>query len=156
NGHLGRLVWDSIFHGLREPLALVPLIGVILTLFGFHSPDLLSKSLNQIGDITSGAALFAVGVTIGVRNISFSVTAIAIALLKTIVQPLLMLLIAYLCGLSSADTVKAVLLVSFPGSAVAAMIATRFESLESETASSFVISAVISLATLPVLISLLM
>lgn len=155
NGHLGRLIWDSILHGLKEPLALVPLIGVILTLFGFHSPDLLNKSLNQIGDITSGAALFAVGVTIGVRNISFSVSAFAIALLKTIVQPLLMLLIAYLCGLSSADTVKAVLLVSFPGSAVAAMIATRFESLESETASSFVISAVTSLVTLPVLISLL-
>lgn len=42
-----------------------------------------------------------------------------------------------------------------PGSAVAAMIATRFESLESETVSAFVISAVISLAILPVLISLL-
>ncbi|MDY8026197.1 AEC family transporter [Paenibacillus polymyxa] len=155
NGHLGGLIWDSILHGLKEPLALVPLVGVVLTLVGFHSPDLLNKSLNQIGDITSGAALFAVGVTIGVRNISFSISAFAIALLKTIVQPLLMLLIAHLCGLSSADTVKAVLLVSFPGSAVAAMIATRFESLESETASSFVISAVISLITLPILISLL-
>jgi auxin efflux carrier (AEC) len=155
NGQLGKLIWDSILHGLKEPLALVPLVGVILTLCGFHAPDLLNKSLNQIGDITSGAALFAVGVTIGVRNISFSVTAFAIALSKTIVQPLLMLLIAYLCGLSSVDTVKAVLLVSFPGSAVAAMIATRFESLESETASAFVISAVISLITLPVLISLL-
>lgn len=155
NGHFGRLIWNSILHGLKEPLALVPLIGVVLALSGFHSPDLLNKSLNQIGDITSGAALFAVGVTIGVRSISFSVSAFAISLLKTIVQPLLMLLIAYLCGLSSADTVKAVLLVSFPCSAVAAMIATRFESLESETASSFVISAVISLVTLPLLISIL-
>lgn len=153
---LWKVTFSSVLHSLKEPLACVPLIGVVLVLFGFQSPQLVTSSLNQIGDITSGAALFAVGVTIGLKRISFSFTAFAIAVLKTIVQPLLMILIAYLCGLSAADTVKAVLLVSFPGSAVAAMIAVRFDSLEAETASAFILSAVISLATLPLLISLLM
>jgi predicted permease len=36
------------------------------------------------------------------------------------------------------------------------MIALRFESLENETASAFVISAILSLITLPLLISWLM
>ncbi|BBP92890.1 hypothetical protein BsIDN1_65080 [Bacillus safensis] len=49
---------------------------------------------------------------------------------------------------------KAVLLVAFPGSAVAAMIATRFEKQEAETASAFVISAIMSLITLPIIIAL--
>ncbi|MGQ7122940.1 AEC family transporter, partial [Escherichia sp. HC-CC4] len=35
----------SILHGLSEPLACVPLIGVILVLCGFQSPHLLEKSL---------------------------------------------------------------------------------------------------------------
>ncbi|MDQ0207719.1 putative permease [Alkalicoccobacillus murimartini] len=49
-----------------------------------------------------------------------------------------------------------VLLVAFPGSAVAAMIAVRFESMEAEAGSAFVLSAIISVLTLPFLISLLM
>ena len=43
---------------------------------------------------------------------------------------------------------------SVPGSAVAAMIATNFESQEAETASAFVISAVLSIISLPILIAI--
>ena len=154
--NLFKLTIHSILHGLREPLACVPLIGVILTLFGFHSPQLLQDSLDQIGDITSGAALFAIGVTIGLNQIKFSANAISISLLKVIALPVLTYLIALMFGLSATDITMAVLLVSFPGSAVAAMIATRFETLEVETASSFVISSVLSLISLPILISILL
>ncbi|MBJ8099783.1 AEC family transporter [Bacillus cereus group sp. N11] len=146
----------SILHGLSEPLACVPLIGVILVLCGFQSPHLLEKSLEQIGGITSGAALFAVGVTIGIRKVQFSPTAFGISLLKVIVQPLIMLGIAHAIGLSSDDVTKLVLLVAFPGSSVAAMISLKFDSLAGETASSFFISALMSLVTLPFLISWLM
>ncbi|RCK12957.1 hypothetical protein DT075_07705 [Bacillus licheniformis] len=67
---------------------------------------------------------------------------------KVAAQPALMFVIAMVVGLSSADMTKAVLLVAFPGSAVAAMIATNFESQEAETASAFVISAVLSIISL--------
>lgn len=65
-----------------------------------------------------------------------------------------MFVIAMVVGLSSADMTKAVLLVAFPGSAVAAMIATNFESQEAETASAFVISAVLSIISAPILIAI--
>lgn len=146
----------SILHGLSEPLACVPLIGVILVLCGFQSPHLLEKSLEQIGGITSGAALFAVGVTIGIRKVQFSPTAFGISILKVVVQPLIMLGIAHAIGLSSDDVTKLVLLVAFPGSSVAAMISLKFDSLAGETASSFFISALMSLVTLPFFISWLM
>jgi malonate transporter and related proteins len=153
---LVKITVHSILHGLSEPLACVPLIGVILTLCGFQSPKLLQGMLDQIGSITSGAALFAVGVTIGIGKITFSKEAFGIAGLKVAVQPIIMFGIALLIGLSSDEVTKAVLLVAFPGSAVAAMIALRFESLENETASAFVISAILSLLTLPLVISWLM
>src|SRR6478609_2548704 len=153
---LFKVTIKSILHGLSEPLACVPLIAVILVLCGFQAPDLLSSSLDQIGSITSGAALFAVGVTIGIRKIQFSPAAFGIAILKVAIQPLVMLGIATAMGLSSADIVKLVLLVAFPGSAVAAMISVRFDSLAGETASAFVLSAIMSLVTLPLLISWLM
>lgn len=153
---LFKVTGKSILHGLSEPLACVPLIGVVLVLFGFQSPHLLEKSLEQIGAITSGAALFAVGVTIGIRKVQFSPSAFGIALLKVIVQPLVMLGIALAIGLPSGDVTKLVLLVAFPGSAVAAMIAVRFDNLAGETASSFVISAIMSLVTLPFFISWLL
>ncbi|WPP43472.1 AEC family transporter [Paenibacillus hunanensis] len=154
--NLFKLTIHSILHGLREPLACVPLIGVVLTLLGFHAPQLLQDSLDQIGDITSGAALFAIGVTIGLNRIKLSGSAISISVLKVIGLPLLTLAFAAMLGLSSDDVTMAVLLVSFPGSAVAAMIATRFETLEVETASSFVLSSILSLISLPILISLLL
>ncbi|MGG2091432.1 AEC family transporter [Bacillus sp. S13(2024)] len=153
---LFKVTIKSILHGLSEPLACVPLVGVVLVLFGFQSPHLLVTSLEQIGGITSGAALFAVGVTIGIRKVQFSPTALGIAILKVIVQPLVMLGIALAIGLSSGDVTKLVLLVAFPGSAVAAMISAKFDSLAGETASAFVISALMSLVTLPFLISWLM
>ncbi|MFB5675002.1 AEC family transporter [Paenibacillus terreus] len=150
-----KLTVHSILHGLREPLACIPLLGVVLTLLGFQSPELLQSSLDQIGEITSGAALFAIGVTIGIKRIKFSGSAISIALLKIIAMPALTFAFALMMGLSAKDMTMAILLVSFPGSAVAAMIASRFETLEAETASSFVISSVLSLISLPILISIL-
>ncbi|MCY8232025.1 AEC family transporter [Priestia endophytica] len=153
---LWKITIKSVLHGLSEPLACVPLIGIVIVLIGIPIPELFNDMLNQIGTTTSGVALFAVGVTIGVRKISFSVVSFAIALLKVAVQPLVMLGIATMIGLSADDTVKAMLLVAFPGSAVAALIATRFEKREAETASAFVISAILSLITLPILITWLM
>ncbi|WP_322922202.1 AEC family transporter [Paenibacillus campi] len=155
NENLLKLTIHSILHGLREPLACVPLIGVILTLLGFHAPQLLQDSFNQIGNVTSGAALFAIGVTIGLNHIKLSGNAIGISVLKVIGLPLLTFAFAAMMGLSTDDATMAVLLVSFPSSAVAAMIATRFETLEVETASSFVLSSILSLISLPILISLL-
>ena len=77
-------------------------------------------------------------------------------MLKVVALPLLTLAFALLFGLSNQDVTMAILLVSFPGSAVAAMIATRFETLEVETASSFVLSSILSLISLPILISILL
>ncbi|MGG2065275.1 AEC family transporter [Bacillus sp. S14(2024)] len=150
---LVKVTVHSILHGLSEPLACIPLIGVILTLCGFQSPKLLQGMLEQIGGITSGAALFAVGVTVGIGKISFSKEAFSIAVLKVAIQPIIMFGIVFLMGLSSDEVTKAVLLVAFPGSSVAAMIALKFESLENETASAFVISSILSLLTLPLLIT---
>ncbi|PAE15527.1 transporter [Virgibacillus sp. 7505] len=147
----------SILHGLSEPLACVPIIGLILVLvFNFQLPELGVNALDQIGDVTSGVALFAVGVTIGINKIKLSLSAFSIAILKAIVQPLAMVGIAYALGVAHDDFVQAVLLVSFPGSAVASMIAIRFKSLESEVASAFVISAILSIVTLPFLITALL
>ncbi|SDD04837.1 hypothetical protein SAMN05421663_10693 [Terribacillus halophilus] len=152
-----KVTGKSILHGLSEPLACVPIVGLILVLvFNFHLPELGEKSLDQIGDVVSGVALFAVGVTIGINRIKLSFSAFSIAILKAIVQPLAMVLIALALGLKHDDFVMAVLLVSFPGSAVASMIAIRFRSLETEVASAFVISAILSIITLPFLITAIM
>ncbi|MGX9975417.1 AEC family transporter [Bacillus subtilis] len=149
-----KVAGKSILHGLSEPLAFAPLASIILVLFGLQIPELPQKMLDMLGDTTSGIALFAVGVTVGIRKIKFSMPALSIALLKVAAQPALMFVIAMVVGLSSADMTKAVLLVAFPGSAVAAMIATNFESQEAETASAFVISAVLSIISLPILIAI--
>ncbi|AMR12287.1 AEC family transporter [Bacillus licheniformis] len=149
-----KVTGKSILHGLSEPLAFAPLASIILVLFGLQIPELPQKMLDMLGNTTSGIALFAVGVTVGIRKIKFSMPALSIALLKVAAQPALMFVIAMVVGLSSADMTKAVLLVAFPGSAVAAMIATNFESQEAETASAFVISAVLSIISLPILIAI--
>ncbi|MFP5201350.1 MULTISPECIES: AEC family transporter [Bacillus] len=149
-----KMTTKAILHGLSEPLALAPLASIILVLLGFKLPALGHEMLEEIGSVTSGVALFAVGVTVGIRKIKLSLPAFSIALLKVAVQPILMYFIAVLMGLSADEITKAVLLVAFPGSAVAAMIATRFEKQEAETASAFVISAIMSLITLPIIIAL--
>ncbi len=127
---------------------------ILVLVFNFTLPELGVKMLDQLGSTTSGVALFAVGVTVGIRKIKLSMPAIGIALLKVAVQPALMFLIALAVGLPADQMTKAILLVAFPGSAVATMIATRFEKQEEETATAFVVSAILSLISLPIIIAL--
>ncbi|MGG3625345.1 AEC family transporter [Bacillus gobiensis] len=152
---LGKVTLKAILHGLSVPLAWAPLLGTLLVFLGFKAPDLIGNMLDMIGTTTSGVALFAVGVTVGIKKIKFSFPAFSIAFLKTVVQPIFTFGIALLIGLTADEVTKSVLLVAFPGSAVAVMISTQFKSQEAETASAFVISAILSLITLPILISLL-
>ncbi|WP_407074373.1 hypothetical protein [Paenibacillus lacisoli] len=54
--------------------------------------------------MTSGAALFAIGVTIGLNQINFSKQTISIAILKVVAMPALTYVFAIVMGLSTKDT----------------------------------------------------
>lgn len=153
---LVNVFFTSLLKGLSSPLAWVPLLALILTMLNSPTYPLFHKMLEMIGETTSGVALFAIGATVGIRKINLNRKATGIAVMKVVALPVFMFLIAHLFNLSSDDIVKAVLLVCLPCSSVAAMVASEFKELESETSSAFVLSTIASVITIPILISLLM
>src|SRR5437764_10258290 len=70
-----------------------PLIGVALVLAGARVPPLLDNMLMLIGSSTSGASIFLAGLIIAAYEIGLNGEVIANALVKMVVQPLLMVLL---------------------------------------------------------------
>jgi len=153
---LVKVFFSSLLKGLSSPLAWVPLLALVLTMLNSPTYPLFHKMLDMVGETTSGVALFAIGATVGIRKINLSCKAIGLTGLKMVALPVFAFLMTHLFNLSSEDVVKAVLIVCFPCSSVAAMVASEFKELESETSSAFVLSTISSLITVPIIISLLM
>lgn len=152
---ISKIVLQSLKKGISSPLAFVPLIALILALCNVTFPETVTGMFEMIGKTVSGVALFAIGATVGIKKLNLNAKAFGISFLKIVVHPLFMLAVAMLFGLSDQETIMAVLLVAFSCSSVAVMVSSDFKELETETASAFVISTILSVLTIPLFIAVL-
>jgi predicted permease len=85
------------------------------------------------------------------ERLKFSRAALGITFLKGIAQPAVAMLLALLIGLQSPLYTETVLIVAFSSSPVAVLLASRYRTRETDTASALVATAVLSIVTLPLL-----
>jgi predicted permease len=111
-------------------------------------PSPFDASLDLIGETTSAIALFASGLILARYRLTLGLEPLSLALIKDIAQPAAMLGIAIVLGISGTDRNEAVILTAMPSSVVAPMLAVRYGTYESESASALIIGTVLSIATL--------
>jgi predicted permease len=114
----------------------------------FEPPSPFDAILDLIGQAKSAFALFASGLIIARFRLALGVEPIALALVKNVAQPAAMLAIAALLGITGVARSEAVILTAMPASVIGPMLAVRYKTYRSESASALIASTVLSAVTM--------
>jgi predicted permease len=133
----------------RNPLVIALAAGLTFNLSGIGEvPLVLQSVIEQIASVTSAAALISLGMTLRKYPIRGNLgLATAMALLKLLLLPACVYLIAHGLGLSKPWTMAMVLTSSVPTGINAWIIATRFRSGESMAASVITLTTILGFVT---------
>lgn len=149
-------VLKKILKPLKTPVILLPLLAVVLQYLGLSLPLSINSTLQQLGDITSGLALFTFGLSVAPESGFIkepkglhSKAVLELVCIKTLVHPLLSFLIGrYLCHLSGYWLVSLVIAGSAPTAFLAYLIAKDHDIKVQETKQVLALSSVIALLVL--------
>ena len=140
---------------LTNPIVAAILAGTLFGLTGVPLPALVAQPLAMVGQAAAPMALVALGMGLaeyGVRD-GWRIS-VAIALMKLIVQPLVVWLLARLIGLPPMETRVVVLLASLAVGVNVYLMSRQFNTLEAPVASSMVLSTALAALTTPLALAL--
>lgn len=140
---------------LTNPIVAAILAGTLFGLTGVPLPALVAQPLAMVGQAAAPMALVALGMGLaeyGVRD-GWRIS-VAIALMKLIVQPLVVWLLARLIGLPPMETRVVVLLASLAVGVNVYLMSRQFNTLEAPVASSLVLSTALAALTTPLALAL--
>jgi predicted permease len=140
-------ITGKIVAALAQPIVWLPLLGVIMVLSGRSLPPLLTNALTLLGQSASGVALFAAGIILAAHTLRVTGPVVALAVLKNIVQPVLVWVSLVMLGYRNPLLGEAVVTTALPLLVTVAMLAVQYQVAEAEAASALVISMVSSLVT---------
>lgn len=147
---LRELVLPAFGNAARAPLVWGPILGAVLVLAGVGVPHEILNMLNLMGGVTSGLAMFAAGLTLAAYPLRINFEIGVNTLLKMFAQPLVMLLLVRVFGITGELAQAGVILCALPTPVLATILATRYETYESEASSTLVLTSLVLLAMLPV------
>jgi predicted permease len=139
---------------VKQPLVWAPLLGIAIAVLQIPLPDVAAKSLNLIGTATSGVALFALGLVLSGQRLHVGFPVLTNTAIKMLVQPVVMLLLALLLGVTGVSRREMVLLGALPTASMTAMFAVQYDVYVAESDATILLSTILSLATLGLCIAL--
>ena len=147
---LGSLLGPALVNAIKAPLVWAPLLAIALVFIGVSMPHLLDSALTLIGQTGSGMALFVVGLTIAARKMIVNLEVGVNAVLKMVAQPALFLLLALLLGTKQPYGHEGFLLTALPSGPTGLLLATRYNTYQSEASSTLALTTLSLLITLPI------
>jgi predicted permease len=141
---------------LTNPIVASIMAGSVFGVAGGRIPALIDEPLRLLGDAATPLALLVLGMGLseyGVRQGWRE--GIAITVLKLVVQPLVVWLLARLLGLSTIETQAVVLLASLAVGVNVYLMSREFRSMEGAVAASMVLSTVLAALTTPLVLTLM-
>jgi malonate transporter len=146
----GQSVGTKLWNSLRQPLVFLPILGAILSVSGVKLPELVTSSLNELGETAGGVALFFLGLYLsGIKpNINWEV--LFSVFVKNIVQGAIILGVGLGLGLQG-DLLKSAFIIGILPTATAnPALAVALNIYEEEAASTVMVSTVLSLITMAI------
>ncbi|MEM8950934.1 MAG: AEC family transporter [Pseudomonadota bacterium] len=141
-----------------NPLILAAIFGVVVGTLGFSLAPVLDKTLGFIGQAGPPTALFALGASLGVREVAFDMrgplgAAGLMTFTKLAVHPLLAWVLAVpVLGLDPFLAATAVIMAALPVGANVYIFAQHYDVAVPEASSAILISTGISMISIPVLL----
>ena len=151
----GSVLGGVLLQTLKKAIVWAPIAALALAFAGVELPSPFDASLDLIGQTTSAVALFASGLILARYRLTFGIEPVTLAVIKDIAQPAAMLAIAVAFGITGTARSEAVILTAMPASVVGPMLAVRYGTYESDSASALIIGTVLSSATLIAVVALM-
>jgi malonate transporter and related proteins len=122
---------------------------------GIRVPEVAISSLNLIGSATSGVGIFVAGLTLAAYRIKLNYIIIFNVLLKSLVQPTLMIGIILILGIKGIFANEAIILCVLPSAVLPVLLAIRYQIYESEASSTLILTSVTIIVTVPLYVWLI-
>jgi malonate transporter len=150
---MGGVVYKGILHATKQPYVWGPVAGLVLALIGAHVPAAIDSMLNLIGQTTSGVSLFVAGLLPAAYSLKLNGVIANNAILKSFVQPALVLALVRLVGIPSPVSKDAVVAAALPAAVIVPMLAGRYRTYEAEAGSTMILTVVLMIAAVPAFVS---
>jgi malonate transporter and related proteins len=140
-----------------HPFIVATLIGAVASAAQFKAPGAVGTILDMLMKSAGPCALFALGVTVGLRRFSGIGRELPlVAGVKTVVQPVLAYLIVGLVpGLDPSWLHVAVMMAALPTASNAFILASQYKTYTDGASTAVIVTTAISALTVPVLIYLI-
>lgn len=145
----------ALWHSVRKPIFVGPLLGLIVALSGVSLPSLVGTALGPITAATAGIGLFLTGLMLSAQAIHLDSNVLFSTLIKNIVQPLVVLGLVVLFQIPWQIGVQAVLLMAIPAGFFGLVFGASAHLRPSVSGATLVTSSVFSALTLSATIYLL-
>ncbi|MEZ4564732.1 MAG: AEC family transporter [Thermomicrobiales bacterium] len=147
-------VLSVLGHAFAQPIVWMPLLGVGFVMLGIRVPEAAANTLDLLGQSATGVALFSAGIVIAAYKVEVSRGALALAFLKNIGQPALLMAVLLALGYTNPLLGEAVVTTALPAIVSVALLGVQYGVAQSLTASTLFLSLVTSLGTLALFIVL--
>lgn len=151
---IGTLLGRSIVDSFTRPYVWAPLLATILVLLGASVPAEIENMLELIGSATAGVALFVAGLILAAYRITLTPEILANVSVKMIIQPALMVLLVAVLAIAKPAGSEAILISAISTAVMCPMLAVRYKVYEAEAASTFLLTTVAMIVTVPIAIAL--
>ncbi len=144
------VVLSAFVNAARAPIVLAPILAALMVLVGISLPRVILDMLNLMGSVTSGLAMFAAGLTLAAYPLRVNFEIGVNTFLKMIAQPLFMILLVSVLGMTGLLAQEAVILCALPTPVLSTILATQYETYQAEASSTLVLTSLVLLVMLPV------
>lgn len=155
----GKMKREDIKKVLLNPSIVAVFIGLIIMIFGFDIPSVLSSTLDLVGNMTSPLSMIIVGVILGnAKIISYlkDKTIYYSAFLKLIIMPCILILISRLLKDTSLVIKTLIIVTAMPAAAMTSILAESFDKESEYSAVIVFITTLFSVITFPILLNFIL
>ncbi len=156
-GNKGRVNFRKTFINiLKNPIIIGIFAGVLFSVLGIRLPNILTKTVNMIGDMTTPLALICIGATFeGTKAIKKLVPTCIATALKLVILPALFLPVAILLGFRNQEMMAIVIMLGSPTTISSYIMAKNMNNDAVLSSSIIVLTTLLSSLTLTGIIFIL-
>ncbi len=145
----------SLWHALTKPVVVAPLLGILFSLSGLKTGDVVDASLLLIGHAAPGVALFLTGVVLSAEAFKLDRKVISATVMSNLVRPILTTGVVLVLSIPWDAAKVAILLAAVPSGFFGILFAVNYRLDSRATGSMVIASTVSSIVTLAIAVAIL-
>jgi predicted permease len=148
--HMALTVLSAVRNAVIHPVPLPIIAGLLFAKTGWVIPEIVDRPLQWLGNAFGPLALLLVGVTLAATEVGQHLRgALALAVAKNLIHPVLVALLGVLFGLSGLPLLVMIVTAALPIGANVFLFSQRYAVAEELVTASVIVSNALALVTLP-------